>query len=165
MENWQAIVITISVAGMAIAVGTLLFKAGSWKGSIDGWRVSIDGWRDSVDEWRDSIDEWKGSVDETLNEIREDIKNIFDRLLPDVTVEGSPLTLTDLGKSISEELDDRGWAKSMATTLKDEVTGLEPFEIHEFSESYMAEIFEPTEEQSAKMEGAHTTTLSNVRES
>ncbi len=68
------------VVGGTVAVVSLIFFAGKWVGGIS---------------------EFKKHTTEFIAEIRDDIKKILDRLPPVVVTGGSPLRLTDLGKSIS----------------------------------------------------------------
>jgi len=54
----------------------------------------------------------------------------------------SPLTLTKLGKDISEEISARKWANSLAESLVKEIVeviGKSPYEVEEYCFQYMRE--------------------------
>ena len=74
-------------------------------------------------------------------EIRNDIKEIFRRLplAPAGVKEGSPLTLTDFGQKMSENMDARAWAEELAPTLQAELVGKRAFEVDAFSRRYVYE--------------------------
>ena len=118
------------VVGGAVAVVSLIFFAGKWVGGIS---------------------EFKKHTMEFIAEIRDDIKKILDRLPPVVVSGGSPLRLTDLGKSISQTVDAAAWAERIAPDLMSRVQGKQPYEIQEVCRNYIREEFKPTEEQDDKI--------------
>ena len=62
--------------------------------------------------WMGTKDQFAKTVGEAIEEIRDDIKKIFERLPPPkTTAENSPLSLTEVGRSISETLGANAWAK------------------------------------------------------
>ena len=118
------------VVGGAVAVVSLIFFAGKWVGGIA---------------------EFKKHTMEFIAEIRDDIKKILERLPPVVVSGGSPLRLTDLGKSISQTVDAAAWAERIAPDLRSRVQGKQPYEIQEVCLNYIREEFKPTEEQDDKI--------------
>ena len=122
MQNWMAI--------FGVAALSALFWLGHWIGKIN---------------------EHKTGVGKTIDEIRKDIKKILKRM-PVPTVTGaSPLQLTDLGKSISEDLNAEEWAKSIVSSLQDQVKGMLPFEIQEWCLNYVKYDLQPNASQTLRL--------------
>ena len=116
----------------------------SWAEFINNPIVIITGtlavvgviWRFGV--WMGAVNEHMSQVVKFMEEIRDDIKQIF-RKLPNTPVSSqSPLQLTELGKSISEKLRGKEWAKNTAPKLMDKIRGKPAYEIQEFCFSYVA---------------------------
>ena len=123
MENWIAIV--------GIAAISALFWLGHWIGGIN---------------------EHKSSVGKYIDEIREDIKKIL-RRLPAPTIEGnSPIQLTDLGRSISDDLKALDWVARIAPTLAERTRGKQPFEIQEMCFDYVKDEFTPEPAQLVELQ-------------
>ena len=112
----QTILTIFGIFAGAIAVLTLVFKIGDWKGHVDSDREAFK---------------------KFIEEIRNDIKKILERLPASTTSGSSPLQLTELGKSISEELKAFDWAKQIAPELIRRVKGKHPYEIQEFCLDYV----------------------------
>ena len=120
--DWRNPVTYGVIITAAIAFGSVL------------WRVFW--WVAKIDPLPDGLAKTNGQIEQLAREIRGDIKSIL-RLLPGSTVAGaSPLQLTDTGRSVAERLDAHEWARKLAPKLLDEVAGLEPFQIDQFSERY-----------------------------
>ncbi len=89
--------------------------------------------------------EWKGSVNSRLDALERGLKDILDLFLKrgsPVAEGASPLTLTKLGKDISEEISARKWANSLAESLVKEIVeviGKSPYEVEEYCFQYMRE--------------------------
>jgi hypothetical protein len=78
-------------ATTAVTLITFLFKFAAWKGSVDSDRRNFH--------------EFMNEIRVDMREIRNDIKRIFDRLPLETTGSSSPIGLTDLGESVSKEID------------------------------------------------------------
>ena len=108
-------------------------------------------WAEKVNQARTDFDDHKKTLGEFMSEIRDDIKNILTRLPPVAVVGGSPLRLTDLGRSISDTLKAAEWAARIACDVKDRIDGKQPYEIQEICFEYVTNEFQPTVEQEAQM--------------
>ena len=86
--------------------------------------------------WLRDVHHVKNGWHTFTKEIREDIKKIL-LIIRTPVASGSPLQLTDFGEQISSKLEARNWAEILAPTLREEVEGKQPFEIDEFSNSYV----------------------------
>ena len=110
MGEWYTspLVWTGALSLSAVAVG-IIFGLGQWKGKVDSDR-----------------DTFKRTLDAFMVEIRADIKRIFERLppTPQSIASGSPLRLTALGQSISDELDVSEWATQTAPDLLHRAQGM-----------------------------------------
>ena len=87
-------------------------------------------WRLGV--WMGSVNEFKTGVRPILDEIRNDIKKILNLLPSPVTATESPIKLSDLGRTISGELDADKWAEERVARFKNELKDKSPYEIQEF---------------------------------
>lgn len=108
MPDWLPLATAITLGGALIGIGI-------WIGSVNTDRVNFK---------------------EFMREIRDKIDKIFERLPPVVTVGQSPVRLTDLGRSISKELDAAAWARSAASNIQNKAQGLEAYAIQELSFAY-----------------------------
>lgn len=86
---------------VVLATGGALITVGKWIGGMDKFRSSVEG----------AIVDIKNSI----STIQGDIKSILGALPPQPVSRTSPLTLTELGKDISQELDVSSWATNEAT--------------------------------------------------
>ncbi len=113
-ENWLTPVLIVAALAMVGAV----FRIGKWVGSIDSL---------------------KETVETSIMEIKNDIKKILERLPPSTIAEGSPLTLTELGRLVSKELKAGEWAQETANELILRVQKKEPYEVQQFCFDYVKE--------------------------
>jgi hypothetical protein len=119
MEVWQAIAATVTI-------GVSLVGIGMWIGAVNSDR--------------DSFKTFMARIETKVDDIL--------KRLPPVTVAGSsPLRLTDLGQTISEQIGGKELARTLAPTLLEKIKGMEPYEIQEECRRYVTEDFAPTEEQ------------------
>ena len=112
MEVW----LTPTGILVVIAIGGVFWAAASWYGSVNSDRSSFK---------------------EFMNEVRDDIKKILQRLPAPTVASSSPMTLTDFGKEIAEELGAKTWAEGLAPNVLEEIKGKRPFEVDEFAEDYV----------------------------
>lgn len=128
MENWPD---TPLILVAFLAVASVLVSIGVWVGSVNADRKSFK---------------------EFMNEVRNDIKKILARL-PAPTIEGgSPIRLTDLGRSVADDLDVGKWVEQVAPSLIARVKGKPPFEVQNFCFDYVKDEFEPDEKQLRKLQ-------------
>lgn len=105
-------------------------------------------------EWKGEVNAHKSNVTKILDEIKNDVKEIRDFLFGNrkVLSSESPLALTDLGKTISNEISAKDWAKKISPTLLEKVKQYSrEFEIYEFCKNYMKHDFSPSEQELNQM--------------
>ena len=103
-----------------------------------GVAVAIIGGIVKFSRWTARVDEKLDSFTRFMDEIRSKIERIFDRLPPPPVIEGaSPIRLTDLGKSVSREINGKEWAKFVAPNLLEKIKGKNPYEIQEYCLKYV----------------------------
>ena len=127
----------LSSIAAVVVIGSAILSAGIWIGRVNADRCSFAKFMERID-----------SVIET---IQSDIHRIFERLPKVTTKEDSPITLTDLGNTVSREIDAKAWAKMKAVELKDKILEQEDFKLHELSAGYLANDFKPDREFDEKM--------------
>ena len=117
------------IVGAILAVGTAVFYVGRWVGDVNAFK--------------------SGALVELLREIRDDIRTLLDRVPAVVVARGSPLRLTELGKTVAKEIDAHAWMATLAAGLADRAaaTPMSPYDLQEFCLTYMREKYEPTLEQ------------------
>lgn len=123
------------LAGTVMAVITVIFYIGRWVGGINAFK--------------------SGAVSTLVNlleEIRDDIRTLLERVPAVHIARGSPLRLTDLGRTVSEALDAQTWMATLADELGQRTAeDMSPYDVQEFCFSYMREDFAPTLEQSNRI--------------
>ena len=119
-----------------MAVG-IIFGLGQWKGKVDSDR-----------------DTFKRTLDAFMVEIRADIKRIFERLppTPQSIASGSPLRLTALGQSISDELGVSAWATQTAPDLLHRAQGMTAYKVQEMWFEYARNEWKPSDEWDARID-------------
>ena len=85
-----------------------------------------------IGEWIGGMKEFKSDTKPLLNEIRDKVNRIVGKLDSPVMEPGSPLKLTDLGESISEELGAKSWSKEKSEQVALLVKGTRPYKIQGF---------------------------------
>ena len=120
METWQIVLIGVTVT-VGIVAG--LIKIGTWKGNVDSDRESFK---------------------EFMKEIRGDIKKILERLPPQTIAGSSPLSLTELGKTISEHIDARRIANELAGDLSESLQDKSHYDIQERCAEFINSEFKPS---------------------
>ncbi len=94
----------------------------------------VEGRLDKVDERLDRVDRKIETNSTAINQLRQ---IVFTRLnIPSVTSE-SPLRLSELGKTLSEEIDAEAWVERIADQLKVSVAGKDAYEIQSFCFDYV----------------------------
>lgn len=88
-------------------------------------------------EWKGEVNADRASFKEFMREIRDKIDKIFDRLPPVVAIGRSPVRLTELGQTISKEIEAPAWAGRIAAAVEDRVKGCEAYDIQDFSFSFV----------------------------
>jgi len=73
-------------------------------------------------------------IGKELAELRQ---TVFSRFGIPLVISKSPLRLTELGKTVSEELAAQAWVESVANTLNEKVKGKDAYEIQDFCFEYV----------------------------
>ena len=121
MADWHTNpLVWLSAVGVIITLAVLIARLAKWMGKIDEAQSTI-----------------KTTLDSFMKEIRADIKMILERMGPATSTSGSPITLTDLGRQISSHLNAGKIADSLVPEVRDRVSGMQPYEIHEFCIKYI----------------------------
>ena len=99
--------------------------------------VKVIRWTVTVDLKLDQFAGFTKEVREELKEVRQDITQIFLRLPPPPVAGDSPLQLTDFGEKMADFTKAKSWASELAPSLRADVAGKRPFEVDEFSRSFV----------------------------
>ena len=99
--------------------------------------VKVIRWTVTVDLKLDQFSDFAKEVRQDLKEVRQDIKQIFLRLPPPPVAGDSPLQLTDFGEKMADFTKAKSWASDLAPSLRADVAGKRPFEVDEFSRSFV----------------------------
>jgi len=105
----------VGVVTVIVLIVRVIFKIGVWKGSVDTDQTNFK---------------------EFMTEIKEKIDQIFSRFPPLLVTKKSPLSLTDLGKDVSNQLNATQWADKTAIVVLEKIKNKEPYDIQEFSFEY-----------------------------
>ena len=124
------------------------------------WIVALVG----VGIWVGKVNERTSAVSNVMIEIRNELRTIVQKveqvlLRVDCGVaRGSPLQLTEVGKSMSETLGSTAWAEAKALDLFEQARGMGPYDVQEFSKKFVTDEFKPDAEMEsaidAEMESA-----------
>lgn len=101
-------------------------------------------WTATVDSKLEQFSEFAGEVRQDIRELRQDVKElrrdvaqIFLRLPPPPVAGDSPLQLTDFGERMADFMKVKSWASDLAPSLRADVAGKRPFEVDDFSRSFV----------------------------
>ena len=94
-------------------------------------------WIGQVNSDRKGFRTFMAEIREDMAEIRSKFDKIMLRLPPRPVMGSSPLRLTDLGDEIADELNAYEWASTLASSLREDVHDMQPFEIDEFCHDYV----------------------------
>ena len=126
--GWVAPAIIISSVGLLLTVGTAVFVGGRSVGGVNSNLKSLN----------TSVGNVKVTLSDFMKEVRGKLDQIFERLpSPPAIIEGSPLRLTKLGRNIAEELEADAWAARLADGLKEQVQGMDAYEIQDHCFEYV----------------------------
>lgn len=143
--NWGIIGVIATGFILLVALGTAVFKAGTWVGNMNAMKTVFTGF---------------------MQEIRDDIKKIFSKLPSDTLQATSPLRLSDKGKGVSSKTGAAAWAKLKAEELPDKDVPQTAYDIQAFCfDLIRAGDFDPGEELKSKMKTAafeHGTSIADV---
>lgn len=127
MADWLStpLIVTTSLAVILAAV-----KFIRWTATVDS---KLEQFSEFAKEVRQDIRELRQDV----KELRQDISQIFLRLPPPPVAGDSPLQLTDFGERMADFMKVKSWASDLAPSLRADVAGKRPFEVDDFSRSFV----------------------------
>lgn len=125
MPTWIAILVSACIAAtvtVVIFVFRWAWKRARWEGGVDSDRT----------HFKESLADLKVSVDRILRRLMRLTGGEGD------TVAGhSRLSLTPLGKTVSEEIRAKAWAAELRPALADETKEMVPYEVQEFCMNFV----------------------------
>ena len=117
-------VVWIGAITALVVVGRVVFLIGEWKGNVDNDRRDFKSFMNDIRT--------------ELSRIHSRIDDIFGKLGGPATVKTeSPITLTDLGQTISEKLGAAAWAAEKAPVLAAQVAESGAYDIQTFAFEYV----------------------------
>lgn len=127
MADWLStpLIVTTSLAVILAAV-----KFIRWTATVDS---KLEQFSEFAKEVRQDIRELRQDV----KELRRDVAQIFLRLPPPPVAGDSPLQLTDFGERMADFMKVKSWASDLAPSLRADVAGKRPFEVDDFSRSFV----------------------------
>ena len=121
------------VGAIAVLIGSI-FGAGRWVERINTSHIRL---RDDIDRNLAAFKVFAREIRDDVREVRNDIKSILLHLNPLSVTSGSPLHLTDLGQSISDEMNVPGWAERTAPELMERAQGMTAYKVQEMCFEYV----------------------------
>ena len=126
-----------TIIGVGIAVAVAVFKSGRWVGQVE---TGLNSLTKTIDR-----------LDASLRELGADVKTLL-RWQDSPTVGGkSPLSLTEIGKKVSDALNMPDMAERLAPSLKSRVEGMLPYDIQEFCFVYIRDEYQPGAEDEKRI--------------
>ncbi len=154
--------VALTTASFAVTLILLVYKIGIWRGRVSEKVKQLEGaaendrknFRDTVEnfrkevresaenfrkEVRESAENFRREMREDIGKIQDQIVEIFKRLPPiPPTVGGaSPLSLTEFGREISQDLDADKWANGIYESLQKQVQGKPEYIFQEVCMEYV----------------------------
>ncbi len=126
--DWTSVVTVIILAIATVTAVRLSIK--SKKSDRSKWEAYVGARLDRLEK---SLDR----MELKLDKIGDKIFSIFSHVPRKVIGSESPHPLTDFGREIARKLNADHFAGKLAEVTKDEVKGKEPYDIQEFSFSYV----------------------------
>lgn len=138
----------ISIIGICVGVCTLI-----------GVMIKIGKWIQKRHSFEEVTGKAIDRIDTSVEKINENISNIKTNVAvlaagKSVDISQSPTYLNDLGKSISEEIKGKEWAKSIANRHIKEFENVQPYDVQGFAFRYVQKEFKPSEEMLARMKNS-----------
>ena len=111
-----------------------------WINEHPGWLIvilTIGGIVFAIGKWVGGMNDFRTTAEGNIKTIQTDIKRILGLLTNTPYSAESPIKLTDLGRTISQELGAADWAQEQVDDLIDQVQGKQPYEIQVFCFEYV----------------------------
>jgi hypothetical protein len=126
-------VVWIGAITALVIIGRVIFLIGQWKGKVD----------EAQSAFKTTLASFMEEIRAEAGRVHARIDDIFGRLPRAEITSGSPLTLTDLGRRISDCLNAKALAGTLADSLRERVRGRKPYQIHEMCFDYVKNDFDP----------------------
>ena len=136
MDEWYANPVVWTLVGLAIVAAAGRFWY--WRGQVDSDRDKFKNFMTEVGRKIDRIQEKTDRIQENVHELM--------RVTRSVSKPGSPLTLTELGKKVSNCLKSKDIIQNMEPILSDRVHEKQPYEIHDICFDYVQDELQPSPE-------------------
>ena len=133
------IIVAIFVGvGILITLGTLLFKFATWRANVKTDRSTFKEFMEEVKTDRSTFKEFMEEVKENFVNIKNSIAALRENMAvlastKRVDLNQSPTHLNDFGKSISQEIQGKEWAKEIAKLNAGQLKGKQPYDIQKFA--------------------------------
>lgn len=101
------------------------------------WTATVDSKLEQFSEFAKEVRQDLRELRQDVKELRQDISQIFLRLPPPPVAGDSPLQLTDFGERMADFMKVKSWASDLAPSLRADVAGKRPFEVDDFSRSFV----------------------------
>ena len=140
-------------AGFIGGIILLVFKGGGWFSAVNKDGDYIEEFKSSIEKKIEGLEQkFEGRFDkinEKFDKIDERFDKIYFHLVSNSTVSRtSPLSLTELGRQVSEEINGKNWAKRQAERLGAQVLDkTEHFEMHDIASAYVHKEYEPEKDE------------------
>lgn len=148
--NWT-LILSILGGGGVMGIVLLIFRVGEWKGTLSQTVNRLE--KDAETERPRTQDdaEWKGGVNSLLERIREDLDElrriVFAKFGIPLVSSQSPLQLTKLGKTVSQEIGARKWVERVADGLSSQTEASDAYEIQTFCFEYVERLDQYLDEE------------------
>ena len=126
-------VVWIGAITALVIIGRVVFLIGQWKGKVD----------EAQSAFKTTLVSFMEEIRAEVGRIHARIDDIFGSLPRTEIASGSPLTLTDLGRRISDCLNAKALAATIADSLRERARGRKPYQIQEMCFDYVKNDYDP----------------------
>ena len=125
---FAAITITVTVVSIVVR--------GIWKAAR--WVERMESKTSGANRFMEDTSKFMEEIRDEMRQIRSHINNVFVHLSQTVK-RGSPVQLTEFGKEVAKSLQADEWASEVASSLAKKLEGKRPFEIDDYSRTYVVD--------------------------
>ena len=123
--------ITPTALLVLLALGTVVFKFAIWRANVDTDRSTF---KEFMEEVKNDLKEIKDNITGLSSKVSELSGKVSVLISQEpIDTSKSPTRLNDLGKSISEEIQGKEWARDIAKLNIDQLEGKQPYDIQKFA--------------------------------
>lgn len=84
----------------------------------------------AVTRWTAQVDADRERFKKFMRDVGRKIDRILSRVPSRLATSGSPVTLTELGQQVADEIEAYSWADSLLLDLRERADGKEPYQVH-----------------------------------